>query len=146
MRIIPAIMIWAAACSIADAQVRTKIPGGTVVLQPGYLVATTSKTGAVFERADHDEPLFESQVGASVAPRLTDKNIEQCRWSRKTEIQGRKVLMGIWKEDDIVTVTIFGKSGVDRFKSANFFGEFDRVEEVGDVILTALSFEPVAAP
>lgn len=141
MKPIFALLFLVAASSVANAQVQTKIPGGTVVLQPGYLVSASSKTGAVFERAKHEQA-FESQIGESVAPRLTDKNIQLCRWNRKTEVQGRRILMGIEKEDDIVTVTILGRPGVDRFKSANFFGEFGRVEEVGDIILTALSFKP----
>jgi hypothetical protein len=129
----------------AHAQARTKIPGGTVVLQPGYSVKIATKTGAVLNHEDHDEPPFQTQIGPNVVPRLTEKNIHLCRWSRKSVICGRKVLMGIVKGDDMVTVTILGRPGVDSFQSANFFGGYDRVEEVGDIILMALSFEPSAA-
>ena len=127
--------------SAADSRVRTKIPGGTVILQPGYAPVASSKQRAAFLRPN-GEPAFESEIGASVAPRLTDQTIDRCRWWRKTWIHGRKVLMGISKDDDVITVTVIGNPAQEGFKAANFYGEFEKVEEVGDVILIALSFEP----
>jgi len=127
----------------AAQQVRTKIPGGSVVLQPGYQAVPSTKVRAAIKRVE-DERGFVSEIGPAVVPRLTAEQFKLCRWSRKTVIDGRQVLMGISKDDDVVTITILGKPADDTFKSANFFGEFDRVEEVGDIILIALSFRPAA--
>jgi hypothetical protein len=93
MKTILALLCALLALPAAGQEIRTKIPGGTVVLQPGYHSVPSTKIRAAIQR-DNEDGGFVSEIGEAVGPRLTADNLRLCRWSRKTSIDGRQVFMG----------------------------------------------------
>ena len=120
---------------------------GTVELPNGYRQERTgtkdSERGQIISA--NGMLTINYDIGFSAGVHMHPKLKEECLWYREQTINGRKVSSGIMNQDEkkqlIITITEEKQKGAFQFP-ANFWADFDRDEEIGEIMLIALSYSP----